>query len=58
MEAPVHYKEDNKESMRTRLVALGAGIALIALVAVGLTMSGYWSPPAGTAKVDTASTAP
>lgn len=49
MEAPIHYHEDDKQNLRTRLIAVGAGVAIIAVAVVVMINSGFWSPPASQA---------
>ena len=47
MEHPIHAAENvDKDETVPRIVAVVAGIALIAIVAGGLVYSGIWSPPA------------
>ena len=49
MEEPIHASKDvDKDETVPRIVAVVAGLALIAIVAGGLMYSGMWSPAATT----------
>jgi hypothetical protein len=49
MDAPIHAADEvDKDETVPRVVAVIAGVALIAIAAGALIYSGVWSPPATT----------
>ena len=47
MELPIHAaNEVDKGELVPKLVAAAAGIVIIAVTAIVITYSGFWSPPA------------
>jgi hypothetical protein len=55
METPLHAAKDvDKDETVPRIVAIIAGVVLIAIAAAALTYTGIWSPPATKAPQTTA----
>jgi hypothetical protein len=47
MEAPIHAADEvDKDETGPRIIAVVAGVVLIAIAAGALVYSGIWSPPA------------
>ncbi|HEY5337262.1 MAG TPA: hypothetical protein VIJ85_03590 [Rhizomicrobium sp.] len=45
MESPIHASQNvDKDEMMPRIIAIVAGVALIAIVTGGVVYSGMWSP--------------
>jgi hypothetical protein len=54
METPIHAADNvDKDETGPRIIAVIAGVVLIAIAAGALIYSGIWSPPATTAVAQT-----